>query len=214
MNENQHEQEFRLFCKPSPDSDANGLLYTMYNPTIQSLVSLRSLDLDKDLDMIYDWVNRSYSKRFWQLNGSRELVKNTYGKIMDNPKAHSFIGIINQHPVCQIDAYLICGDELNIHVDATVHDAGLHLLMAPPRHLKKGWSLAALQIFQDYFFSFPKAERLYGEPDHENIPANVLSIRAGFQFLEEIQMSYKKANLYCLSRSHHRILRTSPPSNG
>jgi RimJ/RimL family protein N-acetyltransferase len=214
MNENQHDQEGRLFCKPSHESISNDLIYTTYNQSIQSLVSLRYLDLDTDLDMIYEWVNRSYSKRFWQLNGSRELVKNTYRKIIENPRAHSFIGIINQHPVCQIDAYLICGDELEVHVESTDQDAGLHLLMAPPRELKKGWSLAALQIFQDYFFSFPKAERLYAEPDHENIPANTLSVRAGFQFLEELQMSYKTANLYCLSRSHYRILRSSPQTNG
>jgi RimJ/RimL family protein N-acetyltransferase len=211
MNENQNT---RLFCKPENETDHSELLYTAYDYSIQSLVSLRSLDLDRDLDMIYDWVNRSYSKRFWRLNGSRELVKNTYRKIMENPRAHSFIGMINEHAVCQIDAYLICGDELEVHIESTDHDAGLHLLMAPPRELKKGWSLAALQIFQDYFFSFPKAERLFGEPDQENIPANTLSVRAGFEFLKNVQMSYKIANLYCLSRSHYRILRSSPQTKG
>jgi Acetyltransferase (GNAT) domain len=202
----------RLLCKPATDADPAQLLYSVYFPSVQALVSLRSLNLNKgysDLDMIHSWVNQPYAKRFWQMDGSCEVLLGNYKRLLAHPMAHSYVGLINGKPACMIDAYSAAGDELKDHIDTRDHDTGLHLLMAPPRELKKGWSLAALQAFQDFYFSFPVAERLFGEPDRDNHAANQLSRRAGFEFLKCIQMSYKIANLYCLTRSHFQILRTS-----
>jgi hypothetical protein len=199
----------RLFCKPESGSNPEQLLYSIYVSSVQALVSLRSLHLQSDLDLIHHWVNQPYAKRFWQMNGSCDFLLGNYQRLLTSPVAHSFIGLINGKTSFMIDAYSIVADELKDHTDSGEHDTGLHLLMAPPRELKKNWSLAALQAFQDFYFSFPVAERLFGEPDRDNHAANQLSIRAGFQFLKEVQMSYKTANLYCLSRSHFQILRSS-----
>lgn len=199
----------RLFCKPAFKTDQTELLFSIYYPSIEALVSLRSLDMNNDLDMIYDWVNQPYARRFWLMNGSRSHLTSTYQRILLNPHAHSFIGLINGKSCFQIDAYSVLHDELSDHKDAREHDTGLHLLMAPPKTLRKGWSLAALQVFQDYYFSFPMADRLFGEPDQDNAAANQLSVRAGFQFLKMLQMSYKIANLYCITRSHFQILRST-----
>ena len=47
---------------------------------------------------------------------------------------------------------------------------------------------------------FPEAETLYGEPDAANTPANLAAKRAGFQFQKTIQLSYKTANLYAITK--------------
>ena len=57
-----------------------------------------------------------------------------------------------------------------------------------------------MQSFLDYYFSFPKSKRMFGEPDEENIKANQLVEKAGFQFVKPITMSYKRANLWVCTR--------------
>jgi hypothetical protein len=188
----------RLFCKPI--SESAHILYQQFIPALNTTLSFRSLDLVTDSAMIHDWVNQSYARRFWQLNGSKDLIRSTYEAILLNPRAHSFIGLLNNQPICQIDAYAIIGDELETHVSASEYDGGIHLLMLPPKQLQKGWSYYALKTFQQFYFSFQQPQQLFAEPDQENVYANKLALDAGFHFLRTIQLSNKTANLYSISR--------------
>lgn len=190
----------RLFCKPVSINYPDQLLYNTNIPDRNTNISFRSLHLETDMDFLFDWVNRPYSKRFWQLNGSRDLLHNTYQSLLNNPHAHSFIGCCNNEPVCQIDLYNVAADELKDHVIHEPDDCGLHLLMMPPEQMSKGLSLLMLQHFIRFYFSFPIAERLFAEPDSENILANRLAVKAGFTLLKKIQLSYKTANLYSITK--------------
>lgn len=188
-----------FFLKPTGGHPA-AALYEEYIPELQATLSFRSLDLSLDLDMIYGWVNKVYAQKFWQLAGSKAMMENIYTSVLENPQVHSFIGLIEEKPVCQIDAYMVAADELAAHMDHRPGDAGLHLLMCPPREMQRGWSYYALKCFQQYFFSFDQAGCLYAEPDQENTLANKLATETGFQFVKTIQLSYKTANLYSISR--------------
>jgi hypothetical protein len=191
-----------LLIKPEPGLPEE--LYYFYEKELNSGVSFRSLDLAKDLDMIHDWVNQSYSRKFWQLNGSKDLVYDTYKMVLENPRAHSFIGLVNKKPVCQIDVYGVAGEELGLHTVAGDYDCGLHLLMLPTRELQKGWSYYALKNFQQFYFTFSQHEILYDEPDQENVHANKLAMDSGFRFIKTIALSNKTANLYSISREQFR----------
>ncbi len=193
--------EDSLFCKPIGSAKKEDLIYSVSLTSSNSTLSFRSLDLDIDLDMIYDWVNKSYSRKFWQLNGSKQLVKSTYDSVLKNSQAHSYIGLIDKRPFCQIDIYRLSIDELRQHISTPLNDCGIHLLMLPPKQLQKNWSIFALKAFQDFYFSFPEPDCLYCEPDIENDMANQLALKAGFEFIKPITLSYKTANLYSISRS-------------
>jgi acetyl CoA:N6-hydroxylysine acetyl transferase len=195
-----------LFCKPTQNLNPSERLYSRYFSTIQAAVSFRSLDLETDLEMIYRWANQAYAKKYWQLNVPMKKMKDIYESILANPNAHSFIGLINEKPFCQIDLYRLSIDELNAHVDSEINDCGFHLLMLPPRDLRKGWSVEALRAFQDYYFSFSSAEQLFAEPDCENILANQLALKAGFDFIRSTVLSEKTANIYSISREKFRLL--------
>jgi RimJ/RimL family protein N-acetyltransferase len=189
-----------LFCKPITISYPDEILYIRHAPELKADISFRSLHLETDIDFLYDWVNRPYSNRFWQLNGNKSLLYDTYQSLLDNPNAHSFIGCLNDQPVCQIDLYNVAADELKDHISHDAEDCGLHLLMMPPGQLRKGLSLCMLQHFIRFYFSFPIARRLFAEPDKENVLANRLGEKAGFIFLKTIQLSYKTANLYSITK--------------
>lgn len=193
-------QPATIFCKPVKTTHTGELLYLGHDECRQSNISFRTLELDTDIEMLYDWVNQPYSKRFWQLNGSKTLLYNTCKSVLDNPNAHSFIGCCNEQPVCQVDLYNVAADELKDHTILEPDDCGLHLLMIPPKQSSKGLSLLMLKHFIRFYFSFPQASRLFAEPDKENTVANLLAKRVGFQFLKSIHLSYKSANLYCITK--------------
>jgi len=185
-----------LFCKPF---DNSGILFEV--SSANGKISFRSLDLSTDLDTIYHWVNQQYATEFWQMNGSKEVLKQTYLGILDNPAAHSFIALLDDLPVGQVDLYLVEADELAAHVNSELNDCGLHLLMLPPKQSKKDLSKDVLQSFISFFFSHLEAGKLYAEPDSRNAMANLLAKRSGFNFLRAIELSSKTANLYCIERN-------------
>ncbi|MDE3212212.1 MAG: GNAT family N-acetyltransferase, partial [Bacteroidota bacterium] len=96
----------RLFCKPIDFDHDEKPLYHSRAFSLNGAVSFRSLTLDTDIDFLYEWVNKPYSKRFWQLEGSKSILYNTCRETLDNPHAHSYIGCFNHQPVCQVDLYL------------------------------------------------------------------------------------------------------------
>jgi RimJ/RimL family protein N-acetyltransferase len=196
----------RLFCKPIEIPYENEILYQVDVPGLPGTISFRSLRLSTDLDMIHGWVNQVYARRFWQLNGTKTLVENTYADLLKNPWAHSFIGLFNDQPVCQVDLYLVAGDELRSQLDAGPDDCGLHFLMSPPSQLPKGLTVHTLQAFLGFYFSFQLAQRIYAEPDKENDLANLLARKAGFRYIKTIDMSYKTANLYCLTHDQFQSI--------
>ncbi len=192
-----------LFCKPVSVNYPGQLLYSVHDPELNTTISFRSLQLETDIDFLYDWVNRTYAKRFWQLNGSKSILNDTYQTLLANPNAHSFIGLCDGKPVCQVDLYNVSADELKDHTDHSPDDCGLHLLMLPPHEMRKGLSVHMLSHFVHFYFSFPASSRLFAEPDKENSLANRLATKAGFRFLKTIELSYKTANLYCITKDQY-----------
>lgn len=205
MNTNNTRQDIpRLPIKPSSEDPTGTVLFTRQVAELNASLSFRSLDLSIDLQLIYEWVNKAYAQKFWQLNGSCAMIESIYKGILQNPQAHSFIGLIGEKPVCQIDVYAVQTDELAAYIDAEPGDCGLHLLMCPPREMQKGWSFYSLRVFQEFYFSAEGSGRLFAEPDQDNYTANQLAINTGFRFQKTIELSYKTANLYSINREDFR----------
>lgn len=189
----------RLFCKPE---NADDFIY--YSPKAHGAhhISFKSLDIDKELPSIHLWVNKQYTARFWQMDGPYGPFKNVYQKIVAHPNAHSFTGHYNGKMVCQFDVYMLGVDELSYHLPDESNYCGFHLLMSPNDKPIRGLTVAVINSFLHYYFSFAEGEKMYAEPDIENEKSIHLLQQCGFQFLETLKMSYKTAHLYCLTRQH------------
>lgn len=190
-----------LFCKPDLQAQNRECLYQRFIPGIQQTFRIRSFRLSSDTDMIHDWVNQEYAKRFWQMDGPRNKVYDSYNAIQHDSHSHSFIGMLDKRPVCQVDLYQVLSDEIQQYVKAGPDDCGMHLLMAPLRQYIKELTYHTLQSFLAYYFSFDEAKRLFGEPDVHNDKANLLIQRVGFRYRKTVCLSYKTANLYCCTRN-------------
>jgi hypothetical protein len=170
-------------------------------------LSFRSFDLERDEGMIHEWVNRDYALRYWQLDGDHTRVHDTYYAIQRSGEGHSFIGLLNGVPICQFDVYRVLADEIRDFILAPgPQDCGFHLLMAPNEKPIPGLSIAITRAMLAHYFSFPEAQKMYAEPDITNPRSNRILQEVGFQFIESIQMSYKTANLYVLTRERFNSL--------
>jgi RimJ/RimL family protein N-acetyltransferase len=175
-------------------------VFEQYIGELNALLTLRSVNLDTDAEMLINWAGQPYAKKFWQMNEPLHHWHETYRAIQANPDAHALLACIDEEPVAQIDVYSVNASELKEHVQASDNDAGLHLLMAPPRELQKGFAFYTLRSMQHYFFSFDTAGDLYAEPDHQNVHANRLAAATGFRFVKTITLAGKIANLFRLRR--------------
>jgi acetyl CoA:N6-hydroxylysine acetyl transferase len=188
-----------LFLKPL--HYPGELLFSKKDLGLSRTLSFRSFNLDTDVDMVHRWVNLDYSRKYWQLNGDRKRVVDLYYSIQRNSNGHSYIGLLDDMPVCQFDVYRVLADEIRQYVTADEHDCGFHLLMAPNEKPVPGLSKAVCEAFLDYYFSFDESKRMFAEPDINNKRSNALLQKLGFEFSQAIQMSYKTANLYSLSKT-------------
>lgn len=177
------------------------ILFLLIDKDLNGTIAFRSLSLSNDMDTLHDWVNQPYTRRYWQLNENKESLISTYRTVLDNPLAHSFIGLFNNNIVCQIDCYNVAADELKDHVEVTPGNCGLHILMLPPRKSQKGLTESMLKAFIKFYFSFSAAEILFGEPDARNSAANLAAKRSGFSYQRTITLSYKTANLYAITKT-------------
>ncbi|HLY71333.1 MAG TPA: GNAT family N-acetyltransferase [Puia sp.] len=187
-----------LFIKPLYNPDE--ILFSHYIKKINRTISIRSCNLTTDVDLVYEWVNLEYALRFWQLDGDRSRVYNIYYNIQRNSHAHSFIGVLDYDPICQIDIYRVLYDEIHQYILADKNTCGFHLLMAPNEKPIHGLTTAIIQTLLQYYFSFPEAAIMYGEPDINNLRSNKLLQKIGFRFIQAISMSYKTANLYSITK--------------
>jgi hypothetical protein len=192
----------RLFCKPSSELLGSEILFSKFSSDLVDYVSFRSLDMEKDIDFIHNWVNKPYAIEFWKMNGSKDHLTQTYSSIIACSYAHSFIGLLGDKPVCQIDVYRVLADELANHLSANPEDCGMHLLMGPNHRQVRGLTRIMVAGFLKFYFSFPIAHVMYGEPDTNNHKARKVVSDLGFEYLYEAELSYKTASVYKLTREN------------
>lgn len=188
-----------LFCKPA-HGDQSPILFSKFYPQLNGTIAFRSLNLKNDLRVIHQWVNQPYALEFWQMDGHFSQLVSIYQCMQYFPYAHSFIGMLNDQLICQLDVYALAVDELKEHIEVQEHDAGFHLLMAPNNNPVHGLTTSVINAFKDYYFFFPQAKHLYGEPDITNKKSIALLAETGFKPIREIQMSYKKALLHIFKK--------------
>ncbi|HSZ87387.1 MAG TPA: GNAT family N-acetyltransferase [Puia sp.] len=191
-----------LFCKPIRIPYENEILFFSHFRIDEKLIVFRSLQLSTDISFIHEWTNRDYAIQFWNFAESRHKIADHYFEILKSPYFHSFVGLLGDQPVCQVDIYNVLADELCKHISQPKgDDSGMHFLMAPMDKRIPNLSTYSFCAFLEFYFSFPMALRMFGEPDEKNIKANKLVVRVGFQFLKTIQLSYKIANLYSITKN-------------
>lgn len=162
-------------------------------------ITVKPLCLERDINIIHQWVNESYALEFWQMQGPVEGLHQHYKKFMASGIGYSLMCFLKHRPIAQVDFYDVTNDEIKDLYNAKPGDHGIHLLMAPYQKPLPRLSTNVMITSLAYLFTL-SIDRVMGEPDVRNEKANELVRRTGFRFMKEIRMSYKQANLYYYTR--------------
>jgi RimJ/RimL family protein N-acetyltransferase len=174
----------------------NIILYRKYFADFGYTIIMKPFSLRRDITRLHHWVNSPYALEFWQMQGTIPQLYKHYEQFLQSGNGYSFLFFIGKKPVGLIDFYYALSDEIKTHYNAGINDYGIHVLMAPPgKKVIRGLSVNMVITCLYYLFTL-SVERIIGEPDIKNEKANRLVKRVGFRLIKEVQLSYKKANLY------------------
>ncbi len=166
-------------------------------------ISLRSFDLDKDIDILYSWVTKPYAKYWGMLEQSKDEVYKGYEEIDQNLFHHAYIGELNGEPIFLMERYKASEDILADYYEAEMNDFGMHILVAPAQKRIPQFTWYIFSTIMEYFFSLPYVERVVVEPDVNNEKIHILNKKAGFVYQKEIQLPQKTAALAICTREDY-----------
>ena len=186
---------------------------------------LRLLD-QQDMSLLHRWFNLDYA-RYWGMQGqSLEQIAAFYARLQASGHASAYLGMHQAQPVFLMESYDPAHDEVGQHYRVEPGDRGMHFLVAPPEKSLPGFTLAVLHMILSFLFQEPANRRIVVEPDAQNDKIHPLTLKAGFVYQGQIQLSNKLASLAFCSRAdfasacmhlnlpstHHRGLHTMQTS--
>ncbi|MGK3142349.1 GNAT family N-acetyltransferase [Pantoea sp. C2G6] len=178
------------------------------------LFTLRAMR-PEDAPLIHSWVTRDYA-RFWGMQQqSLSQVADFYQTLTAADPHAALIGCCDGQPICLIECYRACNDEVGKFYPAAPDDYGMHILIAPASQPIRAFSWQVFTLVMDYLFSRPEVRRVVVEPDVRNDKIHRLNKRAGFRYQHTIDMGHKTAWLaFCQREDYqHALLQESQTMN-
>jgi RimJ/RimL family protein N-acetyltransferase len=168
---------------------------------------LRPLDMELDIPLIHNWVNRDYAV-YWEMNGfSEEEVKNTYYNIQE--KAQVYVGKFNNNVAFLLECYNPQDDIVGKYYESQKGDKGMHILVAPSEKPIPNFTWTIFTVILDFIFSNAKNQRIVVEPDARNHKIHLLNKRAGFIFQRVLDLPHKQAHLeFCTREDYYKALQS------
>lgn len=165
-------------------------------------LKLRPFDLDRDLEMVYEWFHRSHTLPYWAMNKPLKELEAFYLNLEASDYSHAFIGEVNGEPTFTTEYYWAMRDLLGKYYESEPGDYGMHICIAPPEKEKKH-SGAVIRVILDYLFAQPQVGKCIGESHRDSVAALRLFEKVGYQFQRVIQLPHKPANLTFLTREDY-----------
>src|SRR4051812_46148582 len=149
-----------------PENDvATDVVFVKTIPGL-GVFELRPIDMENDIKLIHNWVNRDYAV-YWEMNGfSEEEVKNTYYNILE--KTQVYMGVFNGEVAFLLECYDPQDDIVGKYYQSQKGDKGMHILVAPSEKPIPNFTWNIFTVILDFIFSDAKSQRIVVEPDARN----------------------------------------------
>jgi hypothetical protein len=170
------------------------IFYSRYFPKENVTISLRPIDLDRDLEMLHEWFHREHSLKIWQMNWPVSKLETYYRTLLAGEMLYAYIGEANGEPTCYFEVYWAVRDLVGEYYDVLPTDYGTHQYIAPVDPKKKYVS-PFTQCIVDYVFAQPQVGKMVGEGSVDSLASLMNKLHVGFKVEKVIEMPHKKANL-------------------
>lgn len=174
-----------------------GVQYRRYIPEIDQTLSFRSADPERDLDTFHEWHNQPRVYDLWELNQSKEELKQYLIKGLADPHQIPLILELNEEPVGYFEVYWTAEDRLAPYYEYEAYDRGFHFLIGNKKFLGAKNTNAALRAISHFMFlDDPRTQKLLAEPrsNNQRVLRYVESL-PGWTFVKEFDFPHKRAAL-------------------
>lgn len=186
-------------AQPKPQ----GELYRRFDNRLGQWISLRTLDLDLDLERFNRWQNVPRVLRFWQEGGTVAQHRLYLARIAEDRHVFSVIGCFDNEPFGYFEVYWARDDRIAPFYAVGEHDRGLHMLVGEERHRGPHKVASWLPALTHYMFlADPRTGTVVAEPRADNARMIEYMRQAGFHKEKEFDFPHKRAALMKISRDH------------
>lgn len=169
-------------------------------------ISLRPLDLSRDLEIIHQWFNQSYAI-FWGLQGSTLAeVKTEYESLLNRKHYEVIIGEVNGSVAFLLEKYHPKHDLISQYYQAQDSDCGIHVIVGPTKERIPHFTWFIFRTVMDFVFENHSIHRIMVEPDIRNKKMFAICERIGFSLGAILELPHKTAQLAFLSKTRYQTL--------
>lgn len=104
-------------------------VYRRFDARLGSWVSLRTLEIEHDLERFNRWQNNPRVDAFWQEGGTLAQHREYLGKLEADPHTLTLIGCFDDEPFAYFEAYWAKEDRIAPFYPADDYDRGIHMLV-------------------------------------------------------------------------------------
>ncbi|MGY3282704.1 acetyl CoA:N6-hydroxylysine acetyl transferase [Pseudomonas fulva] len=146
-----------------------GEVYRRFDARLGSWVSLRTLEIEHDLERFNRWQNEPRVEAFWQEGGSLAQHREYLAKLEADPHTLTLIGCFDDQPFAYFEAYWAKEDRIAPFYQADDYDRGIHMLVGEQQHRGPHKVASWLRALVHYLFlDDPRTQRVVAEPRADN----------------------------------------------
>lgn len=178
-----------------------GEVYRRFDARLGAWVSLRTLEVEQDLERFNRWQNNPRVMHFWQEGGSLAQHREYLDKLAADPHTLTLIGCFDDQPFAYFEAYWAKEDRIAPFYPAGDYDRGIHMLVGEEAHRGPHKVASWLSALVHYLFlDDPRTQRVVAEPRADN--AKMVGYMQGqcFHCEKEFDFPHKRAALMIIGR--------------
>ncbi|MCD0470469.1 GNAT family N-acetyltransferase [Flavobacterium sp. JAS] len=183
-----------FFSKKLINPKENTTVFSRFFEKENVTITLRPVDIDRDLEMLHQWFHREHALKIWQMNWPIRELEAYYRMLIPGDHSHSYIGEANGVPTFNIEIYWASRDVVGEYYEVLPSDYGTHLFIAPTDPKQKYVS-PVTQSMMDFVLAEQKVGKMVGEGSVDSIASMMNKAHVGFKIEKVIEMPHKKANL-------------------
>ncbi|RYZ82704.1 MAG: N-acetyltransferase, partial [Proteobacteria bacterium] len=175
----------------------DGTAYSRLFPQIQKTLSFRRVDLSRDLDLFHNWHNQARVSEFWELNQSKEQLREYLNKQLNDAHQSPWIVEADGKPVAYFELYYTPEDRLGPYYDYEAHDRGFHFLIGDRSFLGlKNTDAVIKSALHFLFLDDPRTRNVMAEPRSDNTKIlRYVEVFPAWKKLKEFDFPHKRAAL-------------------
>jgi RimJ/RimL family protein N-acetyltransferase len=178
-----------------------GEVYRRFDARLGAWVSLRTVEIDSDVERFSRWQNNPRVSAFWQESGTLQQHHHYLSTLEADPHTLTLIGCFDDEPFAYFEAYWAKEDRISPFYEVNDFDRGIHMLVGEEHHRGSHKVASWLSALVHYLFlDDPRTQRVVAEPRADNQRMIGHMHNQCFHCEKEFDFPHKRAALMILGR--------------